>query len=79
MQLHELAKGQVAKIISVKGDDPILEAKLREIGFAEDDIVEMIEHGPLGKTPLCIRLNQTLVALRLAETKGVVVEPMSDE
>ncbi len=54
--------------------DASLVAKLREIGFAEGDEVELMGRGWLGGAPLSIRLNRTLVALRKREAAMVHVE-----
>lgn len=75
MRLSELEKGRVATVLKVNGDDASMEAKLREVGFAENDEVEVLHLGPIGKTPLCVRLNQTLIALRLDEAARIEVGP----
>lgn len=74
MRLHELKKGDCARIIKIETQDAELEAKLREIGFAEDDEVEILHHGPLGGKPLCARLNQTMIALRMNEAAAIHIE-----
>lgn len=56
----------------VAGHGP-LEAKLREIGFAEDDEVELVQRGPLSARALCFRLNQTLIALRRDEAAVIKI------
>lgn len=78
MSLARLQKGRPAKVTALKCDDPALEAKLREVGFAEDDEIEVMHVGPLGGTPICVRLNQTLIALRAEEALAIeVVETLS--
>jgi len=47
---------------------------LREIGFAEEDEVELLYTGPLGRKPLCFRLNRTMIALRANEAMAIEVE-----
>ena len=54
--------------------DRKLVAKLREIGFAEGDEVELLARGWLGGAPLSIRLNRTVIALRKGEAALVMVE-----
>ncbi|MEO0400134.1 MAG: FeoA family protein [Pseudomonadota bacterium] len=73
MRLNELKKGRKAEVASIDSDDAALNAKLREVGFAEGDTVEMIEVGPVAGRPLCIRLNRTLIALRPEEAAAIGV------
>ena len=44
--LDKLKKGRPARIVTITCSDDGLEAKLREIGFAEGDEVELLTHGP---------------------------------
>lgn len=71
MTLDRLEKGQIARIIGFASGRDDLVAKLREIGFAESDEVELMHRGPFGARPLCFRLNRTMIALR-AEEAGMV-------
>ena len=75
MHLAELKKGETARIAAISDADPAVEAKLREIGFAESDEVEMAHKGPLADKPLCVRLHRTLIALRAEEAAAILVEP----
>ncbi|MEM9617785.1 MAG: FeoA family protein [Pseudomonadota bacterium] len=77
MRLHELKKGGQARVTKISSVDAELEAKLREIGFAEDDEVEIVHFGPIGGKPICARLNQTLIALRIEEAAAIKVEVLS--
>ncbi len=77
MRLHELKKGERARVAEISSADAELEAKLREIGFAEDDDVEIVHYGPVAGKPICARLNQTLIALRLEEAAAIEVEAAS--
>lgn len=74
MQLTEMKKGAVGRISAISADDPLIEAKLREIGFAESDAIELAHIGPFGGTPICVRLNRTLIALRADEAKAITVK-----
>lgn len=74
MLLINLEKGKNAKVSSIIGDDETIIAKLREIGFAEGDDVEIMHYGPFGKTPICIRLNRTMIALRPNEAALIEVK-----
>lgn len=73
--MHTLGKGKVARVSGFGGGDASLVAKLREIGFAEGDEVELLARGWLGGAPLSFRLNRTVIALRKAEAAVVLVEP----
>ncbi len=73
MTLDSLAKGAAARIAAIEAS-PELEAKLREIGFAEGDEVEMLGAGPLGGQPLAVRLNRRIIALRAAEARALLIE-----
>jgi len=72
--LDRLAKGRVARVSGFAGGDIKLIAKLREIGFAEGDEVELLAKGWLGGAPLSVRLNRTMIALRKGEAALVLVE-----
>ncbi|MDZ4761398.1 MAG: FeoA family protein [Alphaproteobacteria bacterium] len=75
LNLDQLVKGAVGRVAGFDGSDPKLVAKLREIGFAEGDEVELLARGWLGGAPLSIRLNRTVIALRKGEAALVRVEP----
>jgi ferrous iron transport protein A len=77
MTLDQLEKSQIARVSGFKNKDISLVARLREIGFAEQDEVELLYRGPFGGRPLCYRLNRTLIALRRDEAKAVEVEAVS--
>lgn len=77
MQLSNLPKGTIARVRRIESKDSILESKLREIGFAEDDEVEIVHLGPITGRPFCARLNQTLIALRSDEAEAIIVEAVS--
>ena len=73
--MHTLAKGLSARVTGFGLGDESLVAKMREIGFAEGDEVELLARGWLGGAPLSFRLNRTVIALRKAEAAMVLVEP----
>jgi ferrous iron transport protein A len=74
MGLNRLAKGRIGRVAGFASGDDKLVAKLREIGFAEGDEVELLAVGWLGGAPLSFRLNRTVIALRKAEAALVQVE-----
>jgi len=73
--MHTLAKGRQARVTGFGLGDETMVAKLREIGFAEGDEVELLARGWLGGGPLSFRLNRTVIALRKVEAAMVMVEP----
>ena len=72
--LDRLARGRIGRVAGFAQGDQKLVAKLREIGFAEGDEVELLATGWLGGAPLSIRLNRTVIALRKGEAALVQVE-----
>jgi ferrous iron transport protein A len=74
MTLSELERGRTASVVGFTGD-PAMEPLLREIGFAELDEVEILGSGPIGGSPLSVRLNRTLIALRRGEAACIEVQP----
>ena len=79
MTLDELARGVAARISGFSDDanDVRTVAKLREIGFAEGDEVELMHRGLIGGTPLSFRLNRTLIALRKREAKLIRIDEIA--
>ena len=51
-----------------------LETRLREIGFAEGDVVEALHFGLFGANPMSVRLNGALIALRREDAKAILIE-----
>jgi ferrous iron transport protein A len=74
MTLAELERGIVASVAGFRGE-PATEILLREIGFAESDEVEILGEGPIGRSPLSVRLNRTVIALRRDEAACIEIEP----
>lgn len=74
MNLFTLPKDKKAFVRAIVSQDGEIDAKLREIGFAEGDEVEVLHYGPFGKSPICVRLNGTLIALRSKEALAIEVK-----
>jgi len=74
MTLRDLAKNKPARIIGFKSDEAVTETRLREIGFAEGDLVETLHFGIFGRNPMSVRLNGALIAMRKQEAQAVLVE-----
>jgi ferrous iron transport protein A len=72
--LDRLPKGVAGRVAGFGEGDEKLIAKLREIGFAEGDEVELLARGWLGGAPLSFRLTRTVIALRKSEAALVRVE-----
>jgi ferrous iron transport protein A len=67
LSLDRLGRGCIGRVVGFDDRAPELVAKLREIGFAEGDEVELLAKGWLGGAPLSVRLNRTVIALRKSE------------
>lgn len=74
MTLDRIEKQRVGRVLGFVSDNEDLIARLREIGFAEEDEVELLYRGPFARRPLCFRLNRTMVALRPDEARAIRVE-----
>jgi ferrous iron transport protein A len=74
MKLNELLLGQVARVRAIEAAGAEIEAKLREVGFAEGDEVEMLNHGPFRGRTLSVRLNRSIIALRGSEAALIEVD-----
>ncbi len=73
-KLNELSQNEAARVCGFFENNKAMVVKLREIGFAEGDEVEILGRGLLGGTPISVRLNQTVIALRTREAALVKVE-----
>lgn len=74
MTLRDLPKNTPAIVTAIAETDNDLEIRLREIGFAEGDRVEMQHQGLFGRNPMSVRLNGAHIAMRRAEAEAVLVE-----
>ena len=52
-----------------------VKTRLREIGFAEGDLVEILHIGAFGRSPLNVKLHGTSIAMRPNEAKMIRVIP----
>lgn len=71
--LDQLPQHKTAQISGFEGGHVSLIEKLREIGFAEGDEVEILHRGFIGGSPLCVRLNRSIIALRKTEASQIQV------
>lgn len=74
MTLRELKRRQKARISGFRTENTELETRLREIGFAEGDKVELMHVGLFGRNPITVKLNGTLIAMRKIEAAAVSIE-----
>lgn len=75
--LGQMRPGEGGTVQSVGGlshHDTLLEERLREIGFEEGLSVTVVHQAPLGRDPIAVRIDQTLVALRRCEADLVCVD-----
>lgn len=75
--IADLNKNVRAKIIRFSTLDAKTETRLREIGFAEGDVVEVLRKGLFGKSPINIRVHGMSLAMRPAEARMIIVEVIS--
>jgi ferrous iron transport protein A len=71
--LDQLPDRKAAKICGFLRHPSGLVEKLREIGFAEGDEVEVLHRGLFGGSPLSVRVNRSLIALRKHEAAQIMV------
>lgn len=71
--LDELPARAIATLVRFNTSNVSLETRLREIGFAEGDEVQPLHYGLFGGTPINVRLNGALIALRRAEARAIYV------
>ena len=75
MTLADLALNTRARISGFNAKTGAIETRLREIGFAEGDIVEILHVGLFGRSPLNIRLHDCAsIAMRPSEAAMILIE-----
>lgn len=72
MTLNEIVKGQIARIIQIKGEDAI-SMRLMEMGLIDGEQIELLGKAPLGD-PLEFAVRGYRLSLRMNEAKCVEVE-----
>jgi len=76
MTLDQLPKKTPARVIGFSEQPADIVMRLREIGFAENDNVEVRHFGLFGRNPMTVDLNGALIALRRDEAALVEVETL---
>ena len=51
-----------------------LERRLLEAGFLEGEVIEVLHHGPVGRDPIAVMVNDTVIALRRSEAQAVEID-----
>lgn len=74
MVLSQLKHKTLARVSGFVEADHDLETRLREIGFAEGDQVELMHVGLFGRNPMSVKLNGSLIALRKNEAAAILIE-----
>ena len=74
MTLKDLKRQSPARVTGFTKQNNNLETRLREIGFAEGDRVELMHVGLFGRNPMTVKLNGTLIAMRKNEAAVVEIE-----
>lgn len=78
--LSQVDKNRKGRIVGFGFSDQIsnenspMIKRLRDIGFEEDRIVEIMHAGPLGADPLAVRVEGMMIALRRAEAALINIE-----
>jgi ferrous iron transport protein A len=54
-------------------DSAELERRLLEMGFVEGASFEVLHEGPIGRDPICVRVDGTRVALRRRDADALIV------
>ncbi len=76
MTLDKLPLNQTARIDNIRSENADIEMRLREIGFAEGDKVEVVHRGLFGGSPLAVRLDGIAsIAIRPREAALIEVHP----
>ncbi len=78
MTLCDLEKSQCGIVTHFTDGNDNLVTRLREIGFAEGDKVQIMHFGLFGRNPMTVRLNGALIALRRREAKYISVRLESE-
>jgi len=81
IQLSALAKHKPARITDMRGathEGERAVKRLRDAGFEEDRIIEILHTGPGGGDPLAVRMDNVTMALRRAEAALITVSPQED-
>ncbi len=73
--LFTLEKNRPARILGFACSDEHSQTRLREIGFAEGDLVEISHIGLFGRSPLNVKLHGTSIAMRPSEARLINVIP----
>jgi ferrous iron transport protein A len=76
MPLDQLAVGQRGRIVSLQGDDFLVQ-RLMEMGLLEGDEIEVVGFAPLGD-PLEIRLADYRLSLRRSEAARILVTSLGE-
>ena len=76
--LDRLPKGSKARVASVDwaGLDEGEANRLRQFGFDEGVVVELLHLGPFGRDPLAVRVGRMTVAIRRKHAGAVGVTPL---
>lgn len=77
--LSQAAKNRRGRIIGFgmgqeSNENDAMVKRLRDIGFEEGRIVEIMHSGPLGGDPLAVKVEGTTIALRRAEANLIEIE-----
>lgn len=76
MKLHQLRRGERARIHSIDADDN-LARKLLELGLLEGMELRLAHTGPFGRDPIAVEVHDRCVALRRRDAAHIHIEKLA--
>ena len=71
-----LRKPAVVETVQDQTSNDVIARRLRELGFVNGELVEVVATGPLGAEPLLVQIGFTRFALRRSEAARVKLRAM---
>jgi len=72
--LGTLPKGTSGKLYAFDTIDPQMVDRLREMGFAEGLLIELLHQSPFGGDPIAVRVGSMTIALRRQQANLIKVQ-----
>lgn len=78
MDLSQLQKGQIARVLGVQSQGPLdsIARRLLDLGFVAGEQVRCVTTAPFGGDPLLVQIGFTRFALRKSEAARILVGSM---
>ena len=79
LSLSHVAKNQIGRITALgqrvaSNNESTMVKRLRDMGFEEGRLVEIMHTGPFGADPMAVRVEGSTIALRRAEASLIQVQ-----